>query len=299
MCAKLGLVPTVRTETTRIEYLIDGPADGVPVVLQHGFPDDPHTWDTVVDLLPPGVLAIRPYLRGHGGSRVTAPDDVAGGAQVAALAHDLLDLADALELSRFLLVGHDWGARTAHATAVLAPERLTGLITLSTAYGEMSHLTPAQRIAEAQAAWYRWWLCTDVGAEAFRADVVAFVQQAWSDWSPGLTLSDAQRQGMVAAFDNDQFADFVVHYYRHGSGAEAGRARYADDQAKLDEWPAIEVPATFLYGLDDGCEIPQASRGNDRFYAAAYDRVELSGVGHFISREAPLAVADVIARHLG
>jgi pimeloyl-ACP methyl ester carboxylesterase len=291
-------VPTVRTETTRIEYLQDGPADGTPVVLQHGFPDDPHTWDTVVDLLPPGVLAIRPYLRGHGDSRVTAPDDVAGGAQVAALARDLLDLADHLELERFLLVGHDWGARTAHATAVLAPQRLTGLVTLSTAYGEMSHLTAEQRIAEARAAWYRWWLCTDVGAEGFRADVPAFVRQAWNDWSPGLRLTEQQQRDLVAAFDNDQFADFVVHYYRHGSGAEVGRARYAEDQATLDEWPAIEVPATFLYGLDDGCEVPEASRGNDRFYAAGYERVELPGVGHFIAREAPMAVADAITAHL-
>jgi pimeloyl-ACP methyl ester carboxylesterase len=33
-------------------------------------------------------------------------------------------------------------------------------------------------------------------------------------------------------------------------------------------------------------------------FAAAYDRVELPGTGHFIPRERPDAVAEAITRHL-
>ena len=89
-----------------------------------------------------------------------------------------------------------------------------------------------------------------------------------------------------------------MHYYRHGTGAAPGRPRYAAAQARLDQWPRIEVPVTFLYGLDDGCEIAAASRGNADMFAVAYDRTELPGAGHFLPRERPGAVAEAITRHL-
>ena len=135
------------------------------------------------------MRVIRPYLRGYGGSRVRphAWDD-AGGAQVAALATDLLDLLDALGLDRVVLAGHDWGARTVHAVAVLAPDRVTGLVTMATAYGPMHHLNAAERFTEAERAWYRYWLCTDAGAERFAMHPRAFIRRCWAEWSPSLLL---------------------------------------------------------------------------------------------------------------
>ena len=76
------------------------------------------------------------------------------GGQTAALAHDLLAFADALKLGRFHLAGHDWGARTSYATAVLAPERLlslTGLASPYLAYGG----APAPP-AQARGYWYQY-----------------------------------------------------------------------------------------------------------------------------------------------
>src|ERR1700760_1266264 len=114
----------IHTPVADLEYLEDGAPHGRPVVLVHGFPDIPATWEQVVPRLPPGLRVIRPYLRGYGGSRVH-PDAWAdaGGAQVAALATDLLDLLDGLGLDRVVLAGPHWGARTGHAAAALAPVR--------------------------------------------------------------------------------------------------------------------------------------------------------------------------------
>ena len=123
------------------------------MVLLHGFPDIPATWDEVMSALPPGLRIVRPYLRGYGGSRVRpASWEEAGGAQVAALATDVLDLLDALGLGQALLVGHDWGARAEYAVAVLATERVTGLVAMATAYAPMRHLNAAERFTEAERA---------------------------------------------------------------------------------------------------------------------------------------------------
>ena len=41
------MIKTVRTPVLEIAYEETGPADGKPVVLMHGFPDDIHAYDDV------------------------------------------------------------------------------------------------------------------------------------------------------------------------------------------------------------------------------------------------------------
>src|SRR5688500_5016502 len=112
---------TVRTPALEIGYYAHGDADGFPVVLLHGFPDDAHAYD---DVAPPlaaaGYRVLVPYLRGYGPTRFL---DAATPrmAQQAAMAQDLIDFMDALGLERVALAGYDWGGRAACLTAILQP----------------------------------------------------------------------------------------------------------------------------------------------------------------------------------
>jgi pimeloyl-ACP methyl ester carboxylesterase len=82
----------IRTDALEIAYEESGPADGVPVILLHGWPYDPRTYDDVVPLLTAaGCRAIVPYLRGFGPTRFLSADTPRSGQQ-AALGKDLLDL---------------------------------------------------------------------------------------------------------------------------------------------------------------------------------------------------------------
>jgi pimeloyl-ACP methyl ester carboxylesterase len=59
-----------RTSVLEIAYEESGPADGAPVFLMHGFPDDVRTWDGVAaPLAAQGYRVIVPYLRGYGPTR--------------------------------------------------------------------------------------------------------------------------------------------------------------------------------------------------------------------------------------
>src|SRR6478609_4972097 len=65
----------VRTSVLEIAYEQSGSQDGVPVLLMHGFPYDPRTYDLVVPLLvAAGCRAIVPYLRGYGPTRFLAAE---------------------------------------------------------------------------------------------------------------------------------------------------------------------------------------------------------------------------------
>src|SRR5882724_4345405 len=98
---------TIRTAELEIAYEESGPADGAPVLLMHGFPDDVRTWDGVVPgLAAQGCRVIVPYLRGYGPTRFLRPETPRSGQQ-AALGDDLLGLMDALGLERATLAGYD------------------------------------------------------------------------------------------------------------------------------------------------------------------------------------------------
>lgn len=92
----------------------------------------------------------------------------------------------------------------------------------------------------------------------------------------------------------------TLEYLDEGTPAEdEGRPRYDDTQRRLDEWPPIPVPSTFLIGTADGCETLAPARTNADFFPAGRTLVELDGVGHFIQRERPDVVAQHILRALG
>src|SRR5712691_6370846 len=96
------------TPTLRIAYERGGPVDGPPVILLHGWPDDARTFDEIVPALQAaGFQTVVPWLRGFAPTSFLSSDTMRSGEMVA-MAQDALDLADALKLKAFAVVGHDW-----------------------------------------------------------------------------------------------------------------------------------------------------------------------------------------------
>jgi pimeloyl-ACP methyl ester carboxylesterase len=117
-----------RTDTLEIAYEHSGPSEAAPIFLLHGFPYDPRAYDAMVPrLVQAGYRTIVPYLRGYGATRFRK-DETPRSGQQAALAHDLLELTDALKIERAAHVGYDWGGRAACVLAALAPQRVRCLV---------------------------------------------------------------------------------------------------------------------------------------------------------------------------
>jgi pimeloyl-ACP methyl ester carboxylesterase len=100
-------VVSVQSDVLDIAYTETGELAGPAVVLLHGWPDTARGWRQVADgLASTGWRVIAPDLRGAGATRFLSDDTVRDG-QAVALAQDTLDLADALGIARFAVVGHD------------------------------------------------------------------------------------------------------------------------------------------------------------------------------------------------
>jgi pimeloyl-ACP methyl ester carboxylesterase len=282
------MASSVRTAALDCAYIERGPAHGPPVLLVHGFPDDARTWDAVAAALAgDGYRTIAPYVRGFGPTRLLPGAARTG--EIAALARDVLTVADALGLPRFHFVGHDWGARAGYAVAALAPERVISLTTLAVAYGT-NVATQQLDVHQLRAYWYQWYFATPRGAGALRDDRAAFCRDLWRTWSPGWTFGDDEFAATAAAFENPDFVEIVLHSYRVRWGFADGAPEFAADRVVLDATPLIEVPTVVLMGRDDGATLANSAVGKERLFCAAYAVHVLPDCGHFLQREQPAAV---------
>src|SRR5262249_37011774 len=126
-----GALKQIDAGLLNVGYAEDGPADGPPVILLHGWPYDIHSFVDVAPLVASaGYRAIVPYLRGYGSTRFLSSDTFRNG-QPSALAVDLIALMDALGIEKAILAGFDWGGRSADIVAALWPERAKALVSVS------------------------------------------------------------------------------------------------------------------------------------------------------------------------
>lgn len=99
-----------------------GPVDGLPVFWHHGTPG---TGATPPPLLVPGVRLLSHDRPGYGGSTAQP------GRTIAALAHDVAALADALNIARFGVIGASGGGPHTLACAAELGDRVFGAVALA------------------------------------------------------------------------------------------------------------------------------------------------------------------------
>ncbi|HUZ51309.1 MAG TPA: alpha/beta hydrolase [Streptosporangiaceae bacterium] len=105
---------------------------GPLVLLLHGFPECWYSWrHQLTALADAGYHAVAPDQRGYG--RTGGPAE-ADQYTMLHLTGDVIGLMDALGAERAVLAGHDWGAPVAWNTALLRPDRISGVIGLSVPY---------------------------------------------------------------------------------------------------------------------------------------------------------------------
>ena len=284
------------TDLLDIDYVDTGPADAHSILLLHGWPDDRSTWDGVAPALQAaGFRTIVPSLRGFGNTRFRDPTTRrTGNSGMHAL--DMIALLDGIELDRVTVVGHDWGSNTAEAMAVGWPDRIDRIAMLSTPprLGGM----PTPPFWHAQRQWYHWFRATDRGAQAVRDDPVGFAHIHWCNWSPKDWFDEETFAKVARSFTNPDWVDVTLHSYRsRWDEAEPDPAsRWLEERVKAT--PMLALPTLYLHGAEDGVNPPATADKVAEKFAGPFERIEISGVGHFPQREAPGAVVAALLKLL-
>jgi pimeloyl-ACP methyl ester carboxylesterase len=289
------MASSIRTKVLEIAYQESGPADGPPVILLHGFPDDVHAYDGVAPpLAGDGCRVLVPWLRGYGPTRFLDAATPRSGQQ-AALGADLRDFMDTLGIRQAILAGYDWGGRAACVVAALWPERVRGLVSI-TGYN-IQDIANATKPASAEAEyrhWYQWYFHTERGRAGLTQNRHDICRLLWKLWSPNWTFDDATYQRTGESFDNPDFVDVVIQSYRHRYGATPGDPVLEPIEQRLAAQPKIAVPTIVLHGEADGVGPPQNSVHHAWHFTSRYERRVIPVAGHFLPNEAPQAVVQAI-----
>jgi len=294
------VLKTILTEALEIAFEDSGPIDGKTVILLHGFPDDPRSWDGVVDpLTAAGFRTLVPCLRGFGPTRFLHANTVRSGQQ-AALAYDLNGLIDGLELRHPILVGYDWGARAACTVSALWPAKVGGLVSIG-GYNieDITHDREPAPARREYGGWYQWYFHTDRGKAGLERNRREICRLLWELWSPKWNFTDALFDETARSFDNPDFVEIVIHSYRHRYGAAAGDPSLEAVERQLAGQPRINLPTIVLHGECDGVHPPGLSEGQEKLFSAHYERRVIPSAGHLFPREAPDAVIAAIRELAG
>ncbi|NWC94918.1 MULTISPECIES: alpha/beta fold hydrolase [unclassified Pseudomonas] len=296
-----GPLKHVKAGVLEVAYAEVGPADGPVVILLHGWPYDIDSYSDVAPLLAAqGYRVLVPYARGYGDTHFLSAKTLRNG-QPAALAVDLIDFMDALNIKQAVLGGYDWGARTADIVSALWPERVKALVSVSGYLigNQAAGKNPLPPKAELQ-WWYQFYFATDRGAAGYAKNTHDFAKLIWQIASPKWAFDDATFDRSAKGLDNPDHVAVSIFNYRWRLGLVQGEKKYNALEQKLATAPSISVPTITMEGDANGAPHPAAEDYAKRFTGRYEYRLITGGIGHNLPQEAPQAFAKAVidADHL-
>jgi pimeloyl-ACP methyl ester carboxylesterase len=278
-----------------VGYAEDGPADGPPVVLLHGWPYDIHSYVDVAPLLAAkGYRVVVPYLRGYGTTSFLSSATMRN-AQQSAVALDMIALIDALKIQKAIFAGFDWGARTADIMAVLWPERCKAIVSVG---GYLIGSPAANQVpyppAPTLAFWYQYYFATEIGQAGYRKYLHDFAKLIWQTSSPKWNFDDATFERSAAALNNPDHVAITIHNYRWRIGLADGERKYDDLEKRLAALPVVAVPTITMEGDANGAIHAPSTAYRAKFSGKYEYRLITGGIGHNLPQEAPQAFAQAV-----
>ena len=289
----------------RVTELGDGPA----VLFVHGFPDTAYTWRKQMRAVASaGYRAIAPDMRGYGGS--SAPADPTLYTPFHTVG-DLVGLLDALQVSKAIIVGHDWGANVAWNAALMRPDRFEAVFCLAVPYsprGKASVLD-AMKAAGHGEDFYMFeqirpsadqtWAdaAVTIPGALYWASGSAPAAEAWSPLDLARSLHRRAPGPPPAWVDLDYLAHTIAEFQRTGFHGALNYYRAVQPYFDLSAayvGATIRQPSCFIWGKADGLfSVYQLTEDILRARLPGLQGyLGLDGVGHWVQHEAAERVSQ-------
>jgi pimeloyl-ACP methyl ester carboxylesterase len=248
-----------------IEYEVTG--DGQPVVLLHGFPDSGRLWrHQVPALAEAGFKVIVPDLRGYG--RSDKPTGVEA-YTMDLLVGDVLAVMSAAGAERAHVVGHDWGAGVAWATASVVPDRVDRLVALSVGHPATFF---AEDFRQHEKSWYML---------LFQFAGIAERWLSAGDWANFRAWGrHPDEDAAIAELEANGSLTPGLNYYRANIPPEVFVRTGL-------EFPAVQAPTMGVWSSGDFALTEAQMTSSAKNVAGPWRYERLDGPGHWMQLEAP------------
>ncbi|TWC64757.1 pimeloyl-ACP methyl ester carboxylesterase [Burkholderia sp. SJZ115] len=261
----------IESDGLRLRHVSWGREDAPSLVMLHGLRSYAHTWEPVADALADRYRVVALDQRGRGRSDWDPRRDYYAKAYV----RDLEGLVAALDLQRFVLVGHSMGGANAFVYAAAWPERLAGLV--------IEDMGPGASVGSS-------------GSQRIRRELLE-TPEAFSSWDEARAFWRRQRPNLTEA----ALASRLIHSlresepgriaWRHDAAGIAAARLGASPQQLVDLWPLVrdlQVPTLLLRGGDS--DFLSAGVADEMAAANRWiERVDIPRATHYVHDDQPLA----------
>lgn len=272
-----------------------GAETGAPVLLIHGYPQTSACWHRVAPaLVAAGYRVIVPDLRGYGASDkpVSAPDHSTYSKRE--MAGDMVLLMRALGHERFMLAGHDRGARVSHRMALDHSEAVEKMALLDIAPTAHMYETTERRFATGYYHWFFLIQPAPLPERMIGADPEFYLRNKLGAWGRGGEAAHGPEAmaEYIAAFSDPACIAATCEDYRAAATIDL-------DHDAADSAARIACPVLALWGarglvgqLYDVLEVW-------RDKAAGPVTGRALDCGHFLPEEQPEETARALLEFFG
>lgn len=251
--------------------------DGPGIIMLHGHPETSIMWEPLAKAAAKqGYKVIAFDQRGYSpGARPKGVAAYRADNQVS----DVLAIADVMGFEKFHLVGHDWGAVIAWSVAILHPERLGSLTTMS---------IPHPQSLKAMVV----------------DDPPAYINLFSLPWVPEATLlfnGMAGYRNTYSEQSDEEIAEYMAVFSEPGASTAALNwyRGIQDSLALIDSRdPNICIPTLFIYGDQEFWVTPEYLKNQQALIGGEFKELELKA-GHWLIQKHPEAVVSNVLDHLG
>lgn len=252
-----------------LDFHVVDEGKGPVVLLLHGFPDSSRLWRHQIPALTgAGYRVIAPDLRGFGkSSRPVGVEHYA----MPSLVGDVVGLLDGLGVDRAHVVGHDWGAALAWATAAVLPQRVRSLTAISVGHPAVFATLP---IEQHERSWYMLLFQFEGTAEALltRHDWALFRALMRNQGDTAYAIDELSRPGALTA---------ALSWYRANVSPTAQLA----EQPSL---PPVSAPTLGIWSDGDVFLLEEGMKRSASFVVGAPYRYEkIESASHWVPIDAP------------
>ena len=284
---------TVYANGIKFSFIEKG--EGPLCLCLHGFPDHARSFRYQLSALSErGYRVVAPFMRGYSPTEI--PEN--GSYQTAALGQDVISLIDALEYESAVVIGHDWGAAAGYAAAIIAPEKLSKLITCAVPYGNVVRQAWITDPRQQRRSWYVFFFQTRIAERSVANNNYEFIDKLWEDWSsPGWTCPEEEMESLKSTLSKPGVLSAALGYYRSIFDTTLHSPELASLQKKIGK-ELIHVPTLYVHGETDGCIGANLSEGLETFFPNGIRRVIIPKAGHFVHQEKPEEFNRIILEFL-
>ncbi|UAB79711.1 alpha/beta hydrolase [Erythrobacter sp. SCSIO 43205] len=276
-----------------------GPRDGEALIFLHGFPENHRTWrHQIAHFSQSGYRCIAPDQRGYRGSSKPqevseyTPDKLTG---------DVFLLADALGITSFTIVGHDWGGAIAWGVALAGQHTRVKRAIIANAphpaiFPKLLFTDKVQREASQYIRGFR----DPANDPMIREGGLTPLLAKEADWEDSASMEPEERAILLDDWSNPDAAFGMLNYYRATPMQVPAMNEPFELPADFSapEVPKLTIPTLVIWAMGDTALPPGNLEGMED-HIAPLTLVRIEDCEHFVTWGAPKKVNEAMEVFLG